>query len=646
VVAFGAATATAQNNAKEITGRKQAELIEILKNPKATTFEKAKACQRLAVVGTKDAVPALAALLADEHLNCYARCGLEGIADPAADEALREAAAKLHGRQLVGMLISIGQRRDAKAVDLLRAMLTEWDDDNVALAAAHALGRIGTPEAAKALDIIVDVGNHPSLWTAGDAWLTCAERLAAAGEKNSALLMYEDLIVENHLARPKRFPKHIKVAALLGVFRLEGAEAKRILLHQLRSPDKDFFNVSLAVAREMPGAEVTAALAGELEKLPPERMALLLLALGDRKDAPPLGPIVAAAKNESPAVRQAAIYVLARHGNASTVAILLDVALGGGEVARTALESLKSIPGEGVDAAIIARLKDADPAAKALLIGLVGARRIVAADPAVRQALADPSEPVRLAAIEALGQLVGLSDLDLLTRRAFGEGSRAEHAAARDALRTAALRISDREACAAKLAASLKGNTPGNQEYLLELLGRLGGRKALETVVANSQLDDAVLKDIATRVLGEWPDADAAPALLEIAQGDPDVKYRLRALRGYIRIARQLKMADDARMAMFEKAISTSQRDEDDELALQILTRIRSVKAMDRAVACLGTSGIKNAAADVAVKIAAKLAAQEPQAVAAAMKKVLAADVAPATALRARQLLDQTAAGM
>ncbi len=128
----------AQNNAKEITGRKQAELIEILKSPKATEFEKAKACQRLAVVGTKDAVPALAALLPDERLNCYARSGLEGIADPAADEALREAAAKLHGRQLVGVLISIGQRRDAKAVDLLGKLLTDKDETVASAAAARS----------------------------------------------------------------------------------------------------------------------------------------------------------------------------------------------------------------------------------------------------------------------------------------------------------------------------------------------------------------------------------------------------------------------------------------------------------------------------------------------------------------------------
>ena len=53
-------------------------------------------------------------------MNLYARFGLEGIPDPAVDEALREAATKLQGRQLVGVIDSIGQRKDAKAVDLLK----------------------------------------------------------------------------------------------------------------------------------------------------------------------------------------------------------------------------------------------------------------------------------------------------------------------------------------------------------------------------------------------------------------------------------------------------------------------------------------------------------------------------------------------
>ena len=283
--------------------RKPAELVEILKNPKASTFEKAKACQRLAVVGTKDAVPALAALLPDEKLNCYARCGLEGIADPAVDEALRDAATKLHGRQLVGVSNSIGQRRDAKAVELLAKLLDD-KDAAVASAAAGALGRIGTPEAAWALReaLLID---SPVKVSIADACLDCAEHLGANGSAvgiSTAIRLY-GLLETGQEEETKKggrrvdLPKYIKVAARHGFFRMailleadsndlpkDFLLPQALLLDQLRSPDKASFNVGLALAREMPGAGATRALANELKKLPPERRALLLLALADRKE--------------------------------------------------------------------------------------------------------------------------------------------------------------------------------------------------------------------------------------------------------------------------------------------------------------------------------------------------------------------------
>ncbi|HPM84781.1 MAG TPA: hypothetical protein PLF81_28950, partial [Candidatus Anammoximicrobium sp.] len=113
---FWAGSVLAQSNSKEIMAKPASELVELVKDPNASTFEKAKACQRLAVIGTQDAVPALAALLPDEKLNLYARFALEAIPDPAVDEALRAAASKLTGRQLVGVINSIGKRKDAKAL--------------------------------------------------------------------------------------------------------------------------------------------------------------------------------------------------------------------------------------------------------------------------------------------------------------------------------------------------------------------------------------------------------------------------------------------------------------------------------------------------------------------------------------------------
>jgi HEAT repeat protein len=631
-----AQTFPAQTNSKEILARTPAQLVETLKNPAASIFEKAKACQRLAVVGSKDAIPALAALLPDEKLNLYARFGLEGILDSAVDEAFRDAATKLHGRQLVGVINSIGQRKDAQAVGLLKGLLGNCDVA-VASAAAGALGRIGTTEAVGVLTESL-CGNSPVKKCIADGCLACADGLVAADKKAEAIALQEAVTKAD-------VPKHIKVAALRGLFRLQQGAAKDLLLAQIRCADKVFFNVGLAAAREMPGADVTAALADELPKLPPERQAVLLQAIGDRKEPAAASLFLAATKSESAAVREAAIIVLARHGDASAATVLLDAVLADAAVAQTAKEGLTNLPGQEVDAAIISRLSGADPKAKAVLIELLGARRAVTATPAVRAAISDGNEPVRLAAIAAFGRLAELQDFDVLVGKALAAGSPAETSAAQTALRMAALRMSDRDGCAAKLAGSLASASAANKKYLLELLGRVSGQKALETIVAGVKSNDPAIKDAATRVLGEWLSADAAPVLLEIVKSDSDAKYQTRALRGYIRIARQLRLTPETRLAMFRTAMELAKRNEEKKIALEILPRIPSATTLNLVVSYIGNPSLKDPAADAAVKIAAKMVGREPKAVATALQKVVDANVGGDSGNRAKQLLGQAKAG-
>ena len=71
-------------------GQEAARLTGVLTSD-AAEFDKAMACRRLAVIGGKRAVPALAVLLADKKLATYARTALESIPDSAADDALRDA---------------------------------------------------------------------------------------------------------------------------------------------------------------------------------------------------------------------------------------------------------------------------------------------------------------------------------------------------------------------------------------------------------------------------------------------------------------------------------------------------------------------------------------------------------------------------
>ena len=119
-------------------------LVAILEDPASSEFMKAKACQRLAVVGDEAAVPAVAPLLGDPRLSHYARTALEPLSGPAADDALRDALGSLEGDLLVGVINSIGWRRDPQALTKL-AKLRHGEDANVAAAATWAISRIRRP---------------------------------------------------------------------------------------------------------------------------------------------------------------------------------------------------------------------------------------------------------------------------------------------------------------------------------------------------------------------------------------------------------------------------------------------------------------------------------------------------------------------
>ncbi len=197
----------------DIATMNAAGLIDIISDSGSTEFQKAKACQRIGEFGAKEAVPALSALLDDEHLSVYARYGLEPIPDPSADEALRAALTKLNGERLIGVINSIGKRREASARPALSKMLY-GSDPGVARAAAAALGSIGGMESAKELKAALAKTTGRTRMAVADACLVCAERLLADGQRNEALAFY------THLTAPD-IPKSARLAAMTGIIREE-----------------------------------------------------------------------------------------------------------------------------------------------------------------------------------------------------------------------------------------------------------------------------------------------------------------------------------------------------------------------------------------------------------------------------------------
>jgi HEAT repeat protein len=198
---------------RDVATMDAAALVGILKDANSPEFQKAKACQRAGELGAKEAVPALSALLGNEHLSTYARYGLEPIQDPSADEALRASLSTLKGNLLIGVINSIGKRRDAKAGPALARIMFAGDGD-VARAAAMAVGNIGGLSSKKELQAALARTKGRSQNVVADACLVCAERLLADGQRDQAMALYGVLTAPD-------MPKVARLAAMQGIIREE-----------------------------------------------------------------------------------------------------------------------------------------------------------------------------------------------------------------------------------------------------------------------------------------------------------------------------------------------------------------------------------------------------------------------------------------
>jgi HEAT repeat protein len=600
VLAFTACQArTAATDEKSPAKEKEHKLIGVLRSD-APPPEKAMACKRLAVYGSKDAVPALAALLSNEQLASWARIALEAIPDPAADDALRESLGKLQGKLLVGAINSLSVRRDAKAVELLASRLKDADVE-VASAATAALGRIGNPDAASALQQSL-VDSPPAVRAAvAEGCILCAEKFLAEGNSAEAVKLYDSLL-------KFELPKQRALEATRGSILARGAGGVPLLIEILNSPDKSYFKLGLQTARELPGGEVTKSLMAELGRMPPERQSLVILALADRSDAKALPAMLQAAKSGPDEVRVAAIRVLERIGDRTCVPDLLDAAQESkAEIAQAAVKALANIPDEAIDGDLAGRLPQATGKARLVLIQLAGLRRIAASKATLLTAIEDSEGPTRVAAISALGEIVELDDLPVLISRATNPQKPEEAKAALLALNAACARMPDREACAEKIATALPQLSAPAKQNLLKVLCVTGGAKALQTVASAAKDSDPEIRDAASRLLGEWTTADAAPALLDLAKSAAEERIRIRALRGYLRIARQFALPEEQRIEMCRNALAAATRDEEKKMTLEVLVRYPSVGMLQIAVAAGKTPALESDASRAALMIAQKL---------------------------------------
>jgi hypothetical protein len=199
-------------------------LVGLLKSD-ATPAAKQFVCRQLCIIGTEQCVPALAEMLTQKpaqemqpHPADMARYALERIPGPAVDAALREALAKTTGLVKVGIINSLGERRDAKAAAALCKLISD-SDEMMACAAVAALGKIGGPEATEALAKAKGTASGRLRMVVLDAYLKCADKLSAEGKRKQANAIYKELY-------DTEMPAVIRTAALRGMVGATGGKQK------------------------------------------------------------------------------------------------------------------------------------------------------------------------------------------------------------------------------------------------------------------------------------------------------------------------------------------------------------------------------------------------------------------------------------
>jgi HEAT repeat protein len=251
-------------------------------------------------------------------------------------------------------------------------------------------------------------------------------------------------------------------------------------------------------------------------------------------------------------VRLGALAGLAKVGAKAALPLVMD-ALGSDdpELRGTALRIAEELPGAQATTAIAARISSASPEAAVALIQVLAARGDAAALDAVRQATESENEPVRAAAIAALGSLGGVKDVPHLLRIAT-EGPKSDRAAARQAL----ARLSGNGVDQA-LTATLDGAEPPARAVIIGALADRASTQALPTILRLARDDrDRDVRVEALRALEDLAGAEHLDALVGLVvkpKTDAERPAAEKALAAAIRRLKDKSQAAPPVLAALEK---------------------------------------------------------------------------------------------
>jgi type 1 glutamine amidotransferase/HEAT repeat protein len=610
--------------------------VQFLKSD-ATLAAKQYICRELSIVGTEQSVPALAAMLPDAATSDIARYALERIPGPAVDEALGKALSKAAGKEKIGIINTLAVRRDRKSVTVLKNLVYD-PDPQLAAAAIAALGRIAGPEATELLAQAMQKTKGSLQQLALDAYLQCADELAATGQGKKAFAIY-------HQVYSGTAPAVIRIAALRGMVMSAPDQSVGIVLEALKAEDPLICAAAVGLVRELPAGQDITPITRQLPRLIPERQALLLSALADTSDAKALPAVTSAAESPDEQVRIAALEAIGKLGGAADVTLLARKAATAKDqeqlAARSSLYQLKGIT---VDSTILDLMSGAEPDVKVELIRSIAERNISNAVPVLLEAATAPQATVRLESIKALRTIAEPKHLPDIVKLLVNTRSEEDQAEAEKTVVTVARKIPDRNNRAGELLAVLPSvSDAATKRVVLSALGKTEDDSALPALRAAVAETDSTLQQTAIRALSDWPTAEPAGDLLNAAQSpDKPETTRVLALRGFIRLTGlESGRSAEKTVEMYKTAMGLATAANEKKLVLSGLANVKSPLALEMAAEYLADAVVGSEAAAAVIKIGETIGKDYPEQTRLVLQKLLAGSPNESLRGQAQKILEQ-----
>ncbi len=404
-------------------------------------------------------------------------------------------------------------------------------------------------------------------------------------------------------------------------------DAVSMVLDILKSGDQDMQAVAIAMVKDMPGAEVTKALAAELPGLSARSQVQLLSALGDRGDAAALPAVATAAKAEDKSVRIAALRALGQLGDDTTVGLLAKAAAGArGTEQKAARDSLYRLRGPKVDQVILDEIPSSEAAVKVELISGVAQRNISAGVAVLLKTARDGDRKVRTESFRVLKVIAAPEHLPALVQLLIEAQSSSDRSECQKAVAAVAHRIADKSNQAKAVLAVLPTVKQSQSRCaLLGVLGKIGDRQALPVLTAAIREKDTEIQTAAIRSLAEWPTAEPLGDLLNVAENSQNRLHRILALRGFVRLlALESKRPAEKNLEMYKKAMSLAPDVGEKRRVLSGLANTKSRGALEMATVYLEDENLSREAEYAVVKIAEGIHADLPDLAKETLKKIIA----------------------